>query len=139
MRTEKLRPILRTVGFSLAEVLIVISIIGILASIAIPIILDQKDKAIVGATKANLDTMRLALTQYTIYRTDNRYPTGQLGYPGFRTTVPEANLPPLETDARIVGGSFLYSSDGITYAIQAISANKSATPFIASPAGIVIE
>ncbi|MDF1536412.1 MAG: prepilin-type N-terminal cleavage/methylation domain-containing protein [bacterium] len=129
----------RSAGFSMAELLIVLSVIGILAAISIPIFLEQKDKAIIGVTKANLDAMRTGLTRHTIRTSDNLYPVGELHYFDFRATVPEANLPPLETEAKILTGSFNYSSDGAAYTLQVTSTNRTAARFRASQAGIVRE
>jgi prepilin-type N-terminal cleavage/methylation domain-containing protein len=126
-------------GFSMAELLIVICVIGILSSVAIPIFLEQKDKAIIGVTKANLSAMRAGLTQYTIRRADNLYPIGELNYFDFRTAVPEANLPPLETGAKILSGSFNYSSDGATYTLLVTSTNRTGVRFRASQRGIFRE
>jgi type II secretory pathway pseudopilin PulG len=123
----------------MAELLIVISIIGILAAISIPLFLDQKDKALIGVTRANLNAMRSGLTQYTIRNPDNLYPIGNLHYFDFRTTVPEANLPPLEAAAKIVSSSFYYSSEGTIYTIQVTSTNRTAVRFSASPRGILRE
>ena len=51
-------------GFTLIELMIVISIIGILAAIAIPKFADLVRKAQEGATKGNLGTIRSALSIY---------------------------------------------------------------------------
>lgn len=126
-------------GFSLAELLIVISVIGILAAISIPLYLEQKDKAIIGVTKANLNAMRSGLIQYTVHDSDNQYPAGNLNYFAFRTAVPEVNLPPLEMDAKIMSDTFSYSSDGSTFTLQATSTNRTAVRLKASPAGIFRE
>jgi len=117
----------------------VLSILGILASLAIPIFLQQKDDAIIGVTKANLNTMRSTLTRYSINHVDNRYPGGSLDYIHFRAAVPEANLPLIETEAQMVSGSFLYPSDGVSYSLHATSTNRTAVRFSATPAGILRE
>jgi prepilin-type N-terminal cleavage/methylation domain-containing protein len=126
-------------GFSMAELLIVVSVIGILASISIPLYLEQKDNAIVGVTQANLNAMRSGLMQYTVHRSDNRYPMGNLHYFAFRTAIPEANLPPLETDAKIMSGTFSYSGNESTYTLRATSTNRTAVRLRASPGGIFME
>jgi prepilin-type N-terminal cleavage/methylation domain-containing protein len=127
----------KNAGFTAIEILIVVCIIGILSSIAIPIFLDQKDKAIIGVTKANMEVMRSGLSQYAAGNSNNLYPSGNLHYIDFRTTVPGTNLPPLESEAKILSGSFLYSSDGTTYYLQATSTNRSTTHFTASPSGVI--
>jgi len=53
-------------GFGLIELLIVIVIIGILAMIAVPMYLDQRDKAREAAIKANLRGVRIALDGYLL-------------------------------------------------------------------------
>ena len=121
----------------MAEVIIVICIIGIISAIALPRFIEQKDRAILGATFANLEAVRAGLSQYVIHSGSNRYPGGPLTYAGFITTVPECNLPQLESDAKIEIATFFYSSDGVTYAVYATSANRSQTQLIATQAGIV--
>ena len=61
-------------GFTLIELLVVILIIGILAAIAIPAFLNQRNKAYDSAAKSNL---RTAATAEETYATDNNgaYPT----------------------------------------------------------------
>ena len=55
-------------GFTLIELLVVILIIGILAAIAIPAFLNQRNKAFDSAAKSNL---RTAATAEETYATDN--------------------------------------------------------------------
>lgn len=61
-------------GFTLIELLVVVVIIGILASVALPSFVGAQDKARNSAVQGNINTVRMALEQYS---TDNNgsYPT----------------------------------------------------------------
>src|SRR5208283_2153157 len=71
----------RMSGFTLIELMIVVSIIGILAAIAIPKFADLLRKAREGQLKAQLGTLRSALS---IYYSDMEglYPNGHAGGSG---------------------------------------------------------
>ena len=77
-----------SVAFTLIELLIVVAIIGILATVALPNFLEARMKAERAQCAGNLHTLGLALA---LYRVDfNRYPpadgtAGKIATPGFTT------------------------------------------------------
>ncbi|HEV2110399.1 MAG TPA: type II secretion system major pseudopilin GspG [Gammaproteobacteria bacterium] len=86
MQTRK-----RNYGFTLIEVMVVVVILGILASIIIPKIMDKPDEARVVKAKADIRNVESALE---IYRLDNYvYPTTDQGLEAL-VTKPSSNPPP---------------------------------------------
>lgn len=63
-------------GFTLIELLIVIAILAVLAAIAIPLVVNQIDKARVAADKANVAALQLAVDMYEFDRDPGVNPTG---------------------------------------------------------------
>jgi len=67
----------RTGGFTLIEILVVITIIGILAALIVPRIMDRPDQARATAARADVNAIMSALK---LYKLDNgTYPTNEQG------------------------------------------------------------
>jgi prepilin-type N-terminal cleavage/methylation domain-containing protein len=63
-------------GFTLIELLIVIIIIGILAAIAIPMFLGQRDKAKESAVKEGIHSIQIGVQSYAVDNQDEYPATG---------------------------------------------------------------
>jgi general secretion pathway protein G len=89
-----MRPIIKAAkmrGFSLIEIMVVIVIIGILASLIAPKILGRTDEARVTAAKSDIGTIMQSLK---IYRLDNqRYPSNEQGLKALVTKPEVEPLP----------------------------------------------
>jgi general secretion pathway protein G len=80
----------RAPGFTLVEILVVIVILGILAALVVPRIIERPDQARVTAAKADIATLMQALK---LYRLDNqRYPSSEQG---LNALVAKPTLPPV--------------------------------------------
>jgi type II secretion system protein G len=76
---ERMRPQRgQSEGFTLIELLIVIIIIGILAAIAIPMFLGQRDKAKESAVKEGVHSIQVGVQSYAVDNSDTYPPTANL-------------------------------------------------------------
>jgi general secretion pathway protein G len=76
IRQRPLRPA-RQRGFTLIEIMVVVIIIGLLAAVIVPSVINKVDEARVSKAKADIASLETALT---MYRLDNsKYPTTDQG------------------------------------------------------------
>lgn len=78
-------------GFTLIELMVVLLIIGVLAALIVPNVLDRADDARVTAAKTDVNNLMQALK---LYRLDNqRYPTSEQGLQALRTKPTSGPVP----------------------------------------------
>src|SRR5437764_862330 len=79
-------------GFTLVEILVVIVILGIIAALVVPRVLERPDEARVIAAKNDIAAISQALK---LYRLDNgRYPTTEQGLSALVTQPTSVPVPP---------------------------------------------
>jgi general secretion pathway protein G len=79
-------------GFTLIELMVVLVIIGVLAALIVPNVLDRADDARVTAAKTDVNNLMQALK---LYRLDNqRYPTGEQGLAALVNKPATSPVPP---------------------------------------------
>jgi type IV pilus assembly protein PilA len=111
-------------GFTLIELLVVILIIGILAAIALPAFLNQREKAQDSAAKSDV---RTAQTAMETYYTDNQSYTGAVSDPTGANAKSLENIEPALKNANVLAVTPNAAGDG--YTISVTSKGSDGTKF----------
>ena len=91
MRLRGFKASVRQAGFTLVEIMVVVIIIGLLAGIVVPNVMDNLDKANVQKARADFSSLQTALK---LYRIDNfTYPTTEQGLEALVTKPSIAPIP----------------------------------------------
>ncbi len=89
---KRIRERIQAAGFTLIELMVVLVIIGVLAALIVPNVLDRADDARVTAARTDINNLMQALK---LYRLDNqRYPSGEQGLQALVTRPQAEPVPP---------------------------------------------
>lgn len=91
MKARAMKIRMQQAGFTLVEIMVVVIIIGLLAGIVVPNVMDNLDKANVQKARADFSALQTALK---LYRIDNfNYPTTEQGLEALVTKSSIAPVP----------------------------------------------
>jgi general secretion pathway protein G len=129
---------LRKKGFTIVELLIVITVIAILVGIALPRFRGMQDEGNIAKAKGELRTQQTAVESYFIHNS-NTYPSALSNLTSATPNIIGAALP---TDPFNGSNNYGYATDGASpvkyYVIYSVGAGTAATASVTT-AGVVTE